>query len=182
MQLAADMAVASAWLFVLAHNLLLGLRGRRRRAANTRLLLGLGLLLAIAAMGVRLERLSGRLLASDAGALAGALLALAGAWVHVHARYAIGPAWSSGTAPVATTLVEVGPYRVVRHPLYAGILLLALGTVVAHPSVATICGASGIAIGLAAKITREERALAAAFGPAWAAYRRRVPALVPRIR
>ena len=69
-----------------------------------------------------------------------------------------------------------------RHPLHAGIFLLTVGTVVAHPSVATICGAVGLTVGLALKIRREERALATAFGARWHAYRARVPALVPRLR
>ena len=78
--------------------------------------------------------------------------------------------------------MEEGAYGVVRHPLYAGLLLLAAGTVAAHPSVPVAAGAAGLLAGIALKIRREERAMASAFGPAWDAYRRRVPAIVPRRR
>jgi protein-S-isoprenylcysteine O-methyltransferase Ste14 len=181
-QLAADMAIAIAWLAVLAHNLALGFRARQPRPLRVRLLAGLVVLAVTAVVGLRLERLTGRLVDSGGLALVGAGVAIVGACLHLVARSVLGPAWSSGVAPQSSGLVADGPYGVVRHPLYAGILLLTLGTVVGHPSVATLCGAVGLTVGLALKIRREERALATAFGPQWDAYRARVPALVPRLR
>lgn len=182
MQLGADMAIATAWLAVLAHNLILGLRAPHARPLHVRLLTGPVVLAVTAVLGLRLEQLTGRLVESGALALAGAVIAISGATVHLVARSVLGPAWSSGIAPNSSGIVADGPYAVVRHPLYAGILLLTLGTVVGHPSLATICGAIGLTVGLALKIRREERALATAFGSAWHAYRARVPALVPRLR
>jgi protein-S-isoprenylcysteine O-methyltransferase Ste14 len=176
----ADIVVVTAWLVVLVHNLTVALHARRRGAADRRLGLGLCVLLVVVGVGVRLERLTGgRVVTSDALAVAGALVAVAGATVHVCARAAIGPAWSSGIEPAAAALVVDGPYRVVRHPLYAGVLLLTLGTVLAHPSAPVLYGALGMSAGLALKIRREDRALAARFGGDWEAYRARVPGVMP---
>jgi len=69
----------------------------------------------------------------------------------------------------------------VRHPLYVGLGLLAMGSIVAHPSRPVVIGGLSLLAGLAVKIAREERALAAAFGPRWDDYCRRVPRLVPRV-
>jgi protein-S-isoprenylcysteine O-methyltransferase Ste14 len=179
----ADIVVVTAWLFVLAQNLLFARRGGKHPAADGRLRLGLLVLLAAVVFGARLEYLTGgRLVSSAVLAALGAFVAVAGAVVHVRARSAIGPAWSSAIEPSGETLVVEGPYRVVRHPLYAGVLLLTLGTVLAHPSAPTLCGALGMIGGLAVKIGREERSLAARFGDEWTAYRARVPCVVPRLR
>jgi len=96
---------------------------------------------------------------------------------------ALGASWSGVvTVRAGQTIVERGPYAVVRHPLYASLLLLATGTLLAHPSVATSCLALGFGTGLALKIRVEERALRRVLGPAWDHYAARVPALVPRLR
>jgi protein-S-isoprenylcysteine O-methyltransferase Ste14 len=70
-------------------------------------------------------------------------------------------------------LVSTGPYRHVRHPMYAGALLLlaatplALGSVVALPLVLALAGV------LVARILDEERLLSAEL-PGYTAYRRAV--------
>jgi protein-S-isoprenylcysteine O-methyltransferase Ste14 len=79
----------------------------------------------------------------------------------------------AGPAP----LIVTGLYRWVRHPLYtAGLLLLWL-----TPVMTTSILAFNLALTLYILVGRrlEERRLAAEFGPAYAAYRRRVPALIP---
>jgi protein-S-isoprenylcysteine O-methyltransferase Ste14 len=78
-------------------------------------------------------------------------------------------------------LVTDGPFGRVRHPLYAamGLLLLApviglgswLGAAIALPL---------FAFGTFLRVRAEEIVLAAAFGPEFEEYRRRVPAFIPR--
>ena len=80
-------------------------------------------------------------------------------------------------------LVTEGPYRVVRHPIYASMLCLLWGTgfVISSPllmTIATICFVAGTEI----RVRTEERLLAAHFGEQYAEYRRRVPAYVPFVR
>jgi protein-S-isoprenylcysteine O-methyltransferase Ste14 len=68
-------------------------------------------------------------------ALSGCLLALAGAALVLRSRAELGPAWS--LVPKAnqdTGLVTTGPYRLVRHPVYLGLALLAMGEALAFGS------------------------------------------------
>ena len=75
-------------------------------------------------------------------------------------------------------LADQGPYRWVRHPLYAGELLSALGVVAAVNSVAAV----GLWLALAGlqvyRAMREEQVLLQTL-PAYRAYRNRTAALVP---
>jgi protein-S-isoprenylcysteine O-methyltransferase Ste14 len=112
----------------------------------------------------------------------GLALALAGVALHLHARRVLGRWWSAPiTVRADQDVVTAGPYAHVRHPLYLAILMLTLGTVIAHPSVATACIALGLGMGVAIKIPMEERALRATLGERYARYADRVPALVPRL-
>jgi len=184
----ADALVVAAWIGLVADSLYVT-RGERARGARPR---GMGpaslaarvalaaLLLAGAAL---LEhRTGGRLAFHPVAAGAGVVLAWAGVALHARARRALDVRWSSAVgAPPGHAVVTHGPYAIVRHPLYLGILLLAAGTVLAHTSAATICIAAGLAAGMARKIPAEERALRVACGEAWTRYAAAVPALVPRL-
>ena len=179
----ADAVTLGAWLTVLGHNVTLALRGTMRTADGVRVLAGGLLAVAVVAAGVALERASGGPVAVPrVVATIGAGLAVAGTALHVHARRALGAAWTSAVRADDVTLVDHGPYAVVRHPLYAALALLVVGTVLAHPSRATIAGGAGCLAGLALKTAWEERALAGALGERWRAYRARVPCVVPRAR
>ncbi len=73
-----------------------------------------------------------------------------------------------------------GPYALVRHPSYTGLLAMfaALGTLFENwVSLALLLALVGIA--LARRITVEEQALAGAFGAEWTAYAARTRRLVP---
>jgi hypothetical protein len=69
-----------------------------------------------------------------------------------------------------------GPHRFVRHPIYAGLLLLLWGRIADPFDLATALWAT-LYIGVG--IVFEERKLMALYGSAYAEYRRRVPALIP---
>lgn len=113
-------------------------------------------------------------------AIAGLALAAAGLGLHLHARRTLGRHWSAVVAVRDDhRLVTDGAYRVVRHPLYLAIVLLALGTVLAHPSLAVACAAVGVGVGVAVKVRLEDRVLHEALGATWERYAERVPALLP---
>jgi protein-S-isoprenylcysteine O-methyltransferase Ste14 len=79
-------------------------------------------------------------------------------------------------------LVETGLYRRIRHPGYLGQLLVFLGPAVALANalgVVAMLVATLVAFGW--RIRVEEAALAARFGDAYEAYRRRTSRLVPGI-
>src|SRR5262245_45269756 len=68
-------------------------------------------------------------------ALSGALAAISGAALVVRSRAELGSAWSFvPKADRRTGLVTSGPYRVVRHPIYLGLALLATGEALAFGS------------------------------------------------
>jgi protein-S-isoprenylcysteine O-methyltransferase Ste14 len=79
--------------------------------------------------------------------------------------------------------VTSGPYRVVRHPIYASMLCLFLGTGLAIATLPCLAIAAVFFItGTEIRVRLEERLLASRFGDAFADYRRRVPAYIPFVR
>jgi protein-S-isoprenylcysteine O-methyltransferase Ste14 len=80
----------------------------------------------------------------------------------------------------AHRIVETGPYAIVRHPIYTGVIVAILASAAAEATAAALAGAVAIAFGLALKARAEERFLAAELGAdAYDDYRRRVPMLFP---
>jgi protein-S-isoprenylcysteine O-methyltransferase Ste14 len=78
-------------------------------------------------------------------------------------------------------LVTSGPFALVRHPMYLGILLTSLGGILLYRTWTFVFVALNMP-GLVIRAWREEQALAAAFGEQWQAYCRETPACIPRIR
>ena len=106
------------------------------------------------------------------------LLGLALTW---WARIELGHLWSSAiTYKEKHRLVDTGPYALVRHPIYTGIITALLATAATEATLLALLGAVLIAIGLWVKARAEERFLLTELGPdAYESYRRRVPMLVP---
>jgi protein-S-isoprenylcysteine O-methyltransferase Ste14 len=77
-------------------------------------------------------------------------------------------------------LVQSGPFAFVRHPLYLGNILLALGLGAAAPVAGWIFIVAGTLAFVGALIRYEEGALIKRHGAAYDEYRRRVPSLLPR--
>lgn len=78
-------------------------------------------------------------------------------------------------------LVTSGPFAIVRHPMYAGIILAAYGSLLIYFTWTTLLFACFSPF-LFFRARREEAALAAAFGEKWQAYCNRVPGFIPRLR
>ncbi|HEY5514016.1 MAG TPA: isoprenylcysteine carboxylmethyltransferase family protein [Geomonas sp.] len=75
-------------------------------------------------------------------------------------------------------LVETGAYRLVRHPIYGGIILMAYGWSLLAQSWLTLAYATVVLAFLDIKSRREERWLKEKF-PGYDAYRKRVRKLIP---
>lgn len=106
------------------------------------------------------------------------LLGLGFTWA---ARLHLGPLWSSTSAPTeGHYIVDTGPYGVVRHPVYAGLLLAAAATAVARGRLEAVAGVLVLITAISLRAKLEERFLRADLGDAaYGAYRRRVPMLIP---
>ena len=112
----------------------------------------------------------------------GILVALVGWSFAVWARVVLGHLWSSAiTLKQGHVVVTSGPYRVVRHPIYTGILLAILGTALSVGTSAATLGLIMVIGTYLAKIRREDRWLLALFGAEYECYRGRVPTLVPHL-
>jgi protein-S-isoprenylcysteine O-methyltransferase Ste14 len=98
-------------------------------------------------------------------------------WARVH----LGRLWSGTVTRKADhRVVGSGPYAIVRHPIYTGLLLALIATAIVRGTVAALVGVALLTIGLWMKARLEETWLRQQLGPeAYDAYRRRVPMLVP---
>ena len=97
------------------------------------------------------------------------------------ARIYLGALWSG---PITTKadhrVVDRGPYAIVRHPIYTGILLAIFATAAAKGTVLGLGAAAIITLGIWMKARPEERWLRQELGAeAYDGYRRRVPMLLP---
>jgi len=97
------------------------------------------------------------------------------------ARIYLGDLWSGSiTRKADHRVVDTGPYGIVRHPIYTGILIGVWGTMVAKGTVLGLIGAVVITAGLWLKARFEEHFLREQLGTeTYDAYRKRVPMLVP---
>jgi len=100
-------------------------------------------------------------------------------WARIH----LGRLWSGSiTRKEGHHVVDTGPYGLVRHPIYTGLLFATFTTAIAGATATAFLGAALITLGLWLKARTEERFLTAELGPEdYAAYQRRVPMLVPRL-
>src|SRR5262245_17663152 len=110
----------------------------------------------------------------------GAAIVLIGLAITLWARYALGSNWSGAvTFKQDHELIVSGPYRYVRHPIYTGILLMAMGTAVLSARVSSFAFCVILLVGLWFKLRAEERLMTEHFPEAYPRYRQRVRALMP---
>lgn len=137
-------------------------------------------ILVLALVLIRLGAFRGRGLNSD-GWRAGVGLALfaAGLSFAVWARIHIGRNWGTPMSRKREPeLVTSGPYRLVRHPIYSGLLLASIGTAVAL-SWAWLFAVALVAVYLGYSAIVEERYLAEQFPETYPVYQRSTKMIVP---
>ena len=113
--------------------------------------------------------------------LLGDFLVLVGLFIAIWARATLGGNWSSRVVLKEDhELIQRGPYRLVRHPIYSGWLLMILGTAIvvgqAGGFVALVICFGGFWMKL-----RQEEALLTEHLAGYSEYMRRTKALVPFI-
>ena len=99
------------------------------------------------------------------------------------ARIYLGQLWSSSvTRKEHHHIVDTGPYAIVRHPIYTGLLVAIVATMLMRLTIVTLTGSGLIATGIYVKARVEEEFLRQQLGDSYDAYARRVPMLVPFLR
>jgi protein-S-isoprenylcysteine O-methyltransferase Ste14 len=122
-------------------------------------------------------------LGSNAGwAMAG--LALCGLLFTWWARLYLGRLWSSSVTRKADhRVVDGGPYSLVRHPIYTGVIVATVATAMLRGTALAWLGVAVMSVGWYLKARLEERFLRAQLGADdYDGYARRVPMLVPFTR
>lgn len=116
-----------------------------------------------------------------AGAWVLLLLTLAGLLFTWWARIHLGRLWSGSiTRKEGHHVIDTGPYGLVRHPIYSGVIVAIFASAAAQATASALAGAALVAFGLWLKARIEERFLTQELGAdTYGAYRRRVPMLVP---
>lgn len=110
----------------------------------------------------------------------GAAVTIAGLLFAVWARQHLGSNWSrSVTIKQGHELITTGPYAVVRHPIYTGILTGFLGMALAISQVRGFIVFVLIFLAFWLKLRREEQWMRSQFGEAYATYTHQTAALVP---
>jgi protein-S-isoprenylcysteine O-methyltransferase Ste14 len=113
--------------------------------------------------------------------LAGTLLTWFGVAGAIWARIHIGEYWSARiTLKEDHQLIQTGPYRYVRHPIYTGLLLATIGTAIVQGELSGWVGVFMVLLLHFRKARKEELLLATQFGPSYEEYRRRTGFLIPR--
>jgi protein-S-isoprenylcysteine O-methyltransferase Ste14 len=111
----------------------------------------------------------------------GTALVAAGLAFAVWARFHLGRNWSGRVAVKQNhALVASGPYAIVRHPIYLGLLGALLGTALAVGEWRALLAVAVAFTGFLRRIAAEERRMRETFAE-YEAYRRITPALFPRL-
>ena len=110
-----------------------------------------------------------------------AIVVLAGVLFTWWARIHLGKLWSPlVTRKADHRIIDTGPYGIVRHPIYTGMILAALAVAILKGSAYAVAGFFLATIGFWMKARMEERFLRDELGAEiYDSYRRRVPMLIP---
>ena len=112
-----------------------------------------------------------------------AIITAAGLLFTVWARIHIGRNWSGVvTIKEGHELIDTGPYALVRHPIYTGLLVAIFGSALARGEWRGVLAVLIAWAALWRKLRLEERWMTERFGEQYQAYRRRVPALIPFLK
>jgi protein-S-isoprenylcysteine O-methyltransferase Ste14 len=106
----------------------------------------------------------------------------AGLGFSIWARVVLAGNWSGWvTVKEGHELIQSGPYRHIRHPIYTGVLVAILGSGLAAGQIRGLAAFVIAFIGLWLKLRTEERVMQREFGERYTAYRAKSWALIPFI-
>src|SRR5437764_1203711 len=117
---------------------------------------------------------------TDVTLVAAAVLCLCGLGFCLWARAVLGRNWS-GTVTLKENheLIVRGPYRLVRHPIYTGLLAMLIATAIAQGHIAGMIGVVLVFASFWIKSAYEEEVMIEQFPDQYAAYRAHVKRIIP---
>ena len=117
---------------------------------------------------------------TDAILIVAAILGIAGLGLCLWARSVLGRNWS-GTVTLKENheLIVRGPYRLVRHPIYTGLMAMIIATAMQQAHVAGMLGAILVFASFWIKSSSEEEVMVKQFPDQYPAYRQRVKRIIP---
>lgn len=114
--------------------------------------------------------------------IVGIAITYTGIGLAIWARMILGRNWSSSvTIKQDHRLIRTGPYSVVRHPIYSGILLALFGSAVINGKIKILIFVPILLMGFLIKSRKEERFMTEQFGREYDNYRHQTKALIPFI-
>jgi len=124
-------------------------------------------------------------LVSFVALLLGGLLYFSGLLLVLWGRFTLGKMYDVSSSLGAHLyadhqLITRGPFALVRHPMYLGIMMASFGDLLVYRMWMFVF-LSIVFVGLVLRAKREEQALVAEFGERWEAYCQQVPAWIPRL-
>jgi protein-S-isoprenylcysteine O-methyltransferase Ste14 len=118
-----------------------------------------------------------------ASAIVGSILTWMGIGLAIWARYHLAEYWSARiTIKEDHQLIRTGPYARLRHPIYSGIVLAAIGSAVVIDQWRCVLGVCLVLIGYCIKARKEETMLTQQFGDAFREHQKHAGFLIPRFR
>ena len=112
----------------------------------------------------------------------GLALAVSGAALAILSRMLLGRNWSATVQlKQEHELITTGPYRLVRHPIYTGLLLLFLGNAVMVGDWRGLLAVAIVLVSFWRKLRLEETWLTEHFGESYRLYQARTKALIPEV-
>ena len=114
--------------------------------------------------------------------IVGVLAIVIGCVINIFGRFNLGSNWGNHIRIYEDhCLVQKGMYKIVRHPLYASIILMFYGACLVHPNIACLIAVSLIFVPfMYYRAKQEETMLMRAF-PEYEEYKQRTGMLIPKI-
>ena len=113
----------------------------------------------------------------------GLALCIAGAALAIWSRAILGTNWSAQVQiKQGHELIQRGPYALIRHPIYTGLILLFAGNAVMVGDWRGVLAVAIVTVSFWRKYLLEEKLLAQEFGTSYAEYRKRTYPLFPPLR
>lgn len=117
---------------------------------------------------------------SDLVGFMGLIICIVGAFVACWSRYLLGKNWSLSIQEKENhELIQKGMYKILRHPIYTGLLMLFIGNAIIVGDYRGIIAVVIVFISFWFKLIKEEKLLTKTFGNQYIEYKNGTKAIIP---